>query len=161
MGEFKRIHGLENLPAAANQNNQMETTLRSFFPRFAGHATKVGEGWSRQDTTFTKTDVADLTVINRFQYSLLAATGLAPTTQLKLHNTGSYSINGSTKNQGIDVALKGSGSTEADFVVNYSDGWLVSATASTNSSGTAEIDMGQQPTRIPWRSSTTVTIIRK
>jgi hypothetical protein len=161
MGELKRIHGLEELPAAANQNNQMETTLRSFFPRFAGHATKIGEQWSRQDTTFNKTEVADLAIISRFQYSLIATTGAASTTRLTLHNTGSYSINGSTKNQGIDVGLKGTASTEADFVVDYGDGWLVSAKASTNSSGTAEIHMGQQPTRIPWRSTMTVNILRK
>jgi len=159
-GEISRFLGLENLPAVANQNNQMETVLRTFFPRFAGHAVAIGEGWSRQDTIFNKSELADLTIINRAQYSLLAAAPHASTTQVKLHNSGSFSLSGITKNQGATIVLNGAGSTEADFVVDAGDGWLISASTITTASGTAEIN-ANQATTIPWRSTTTINIFRK
>jgi len=160
IGEVRSLQGLEKLPAVANQNNQMESSLRSFFPRFAGFPTKIGENWSRQDTTLNKNEVTDLKIINRSQYSLLSAIPAGTTTQLKLHNSGSFSLSGLTKNQGMDIGLNGTGSTEADFVIDYADGWLISATATTRSSGTAKFNT-PQPTSIPWRSTITVSISRK
>jgi len=160
IGEVRSLRGLEKLPAAANQNNQMESSLRSFFPRFAGFPTKIGESWSRQDTTLNKNEVTDLKIINRSRYSLLSAIPTATTTQLKLHNSGNFFLSGLAKNQGMDIGLNGSGTTEADFVIDYTDGWLISATATTNSSGTAKFDT-PQPTSIPWRSTITVSISRK
>ncbi len=160
IGEVQSLQGLEKLPAVANQNNQMESSLRSFFPRFAGIPKKIGESWSREDTTLNKNEVTNLKIINRVQYSLLAATPTGATTQLKLHNSGSYSLSGLTKNQGMDIRLNGSGTTEADFVIDYSDGWMISATAITRSSGTAKFTV-PQPTSIPWRSTITVSISRK
>jgi hypothetical protein len=160
IGEVRSLQGLEKLPAAANQNNQMESSLRSFFPRFAGFPTKVGESWSRQDTTLNKNEVTDLKIVNRSRYSLLSAIPTAKTTQLKLHNSSSFSLSGLAKNQGMDIGLSGAGTTEADFIVDYTDGWLISATATTNSSGTAKFNT-PQPTSIPWRSTITVSISRK
>lgn len=159
-GEVKKIEGLESLPAAANQNNQMENTLRNVFPRFSDHPIKVGDTWSRHDTTHNKSEAIDMKIINHSQYSLVAATRIANTTHLKLHNSNSFSLSGIAKNQGMDVGLTGNGTADGDFVVDYATGWLISATASSESSGSAEVNMGQ-PMSIPWRSSTSVLITRK
>jgi hypothetical protein len=160
VGEIKKLYGLENLPAAANQNNQMETTLRNMFPRFAGYATKVGGRWTRHDTTSNQSDDADLQIINHSQYVLLSANQVAGAVHFKLHNSGSFSLSGTTQNQGMEVGLSGAGSTEADFTVDDVDGWLISASAITESSGTAELK-AEPPMLIPWRSSSRVTIVRK
>jgi hypothetical protein len=60
----------------------------------------------------------------------------------------------------MEVGLSGAGSTEADFTVDDVDGWLISASAITESSGTAELK-AEPPMLIPWRSSSRVTIVRK
>lgn len=159
-GEVKKLHGLEDLPAAANQNNQMENTLRNMFPRFTDRSIKIGESWSRNDTTHNKSEAIDMKIINHSQYSLVSAVGAANATQLMLHNTNNFSLSGIAKNQGMDVGLNGSGTAEGDFTVEYATGRLIAASATSESSGSAEVNMGQ-PMSIPWRSNTIVTITRK
>ena len=159
-GEVLRLQGLETLPAAANQNNQMENTLRNLFPRFATNAIKVGESWTRDDTSRTKTEATDMTIVNHSDYSLASVTRVANRTHLKLHNASTFAIQGTVKNQGADVGLSGTGKAEGDFTVDYATGWLFSANATSESSGTAEVNMGQ-PVSIPWRSNNSVAIVRK